>query len=56
MKRAKLTGAAATGRPEDYDDGTLGASAAIDGAGKVASPELGFRGYLRPMELRPRAV
>ena len=47
VKRAKSSGTAATGRPEDYDDGTLGASDAVDGRGKVTSPELGLRGYLR---------
>ena len=43
----KPSGTAATGRPEDYDDGTLGASAAVDGTGRVNSPDLGFVGYLR---------
>ncbi|MDI6023718.1 cytochrome c biogenesis protein ResB [Leucobacter sp. UT-8R-CII-1-4] len=42
-------GTARTGRPEDYDDGTSGASASIGDASdnKVISPELGIRGYLR---------
>lgn len=44
-------GTASTGRPEDYDDGTHGASAgAVDSGSErssVASPELGIRGYLR---------
>ena len=42
-------GTARTGRPEDYDDGTSGASASIGDASnnKVTSPELGIRGYLR---------
>lgn len=42
-------GTARTGRPEDYDDGTSGASASIGDArdNKVVSPELGIRGYLR---------
>lgn len=42
-------GTARTGRPEDYDDGSNGASASL-GAGngdKVVSPEIGIRGYLR---------
>lgn len=40
-------GTASTGRPDDYDDGTQGASAGVDGRQKVVSPGLGVRGYLR---------
>lgn len=44
-------GTASTGRPEDYEDGTRGASLAARDAGnarvEVTSPELGLRGYLR---------
>lgn len=42
-------GTARTGRPEDYDDGTSGASTSVDGGknNTVTSPELGIRGYLR---------
>lgn len=44
-------GTASTGRPEDYDDGTRGASASAgeaDGSpNRVTSPDIGLRGYLR---------
>lgn len=43
----KLSSTATTGRPEDYDDGTGGASRAVEPGQKVTSPDLGMRGYLR---------